>query len=75
MDPPHCDQSSAALSGVVRRLKCGDVIGAHAPTAIPPELQHSFDLVVVDPPFITQEVSWCVFSGRGLVRGGGRVDK
>mmetsp|Transcript_62729 Transcript_62729/g.104304 ORF Transcript_62729/g.104304 Transcript_62729/m.104304 type:complete len:189 (+) Transcript_62729:17-583(+) len=28
----------------------------HVPTDVPPELEHQFDYVVVDPPFITEEV-------------------
>jgi EEF1A lysine methyltransferase 1 len=42
------------------------------PVAFPPELSQSFDLIVIDPPFITEEV-WLKYSttAKALMRSSG----
>jgi 16S rRNA G966 N2-methylase RsmD len=45
-----------------------------APDALPSALHHSFDMVVIDPPFITEEV-WTLYAAAAklLLREGGMV--
>lgn len=44
------------------------------PTTVPPELHHTFDCLVIDPPFITQEV-WAKYAATAqlLLAPGGKV--
>lgn len=46
----------------------------NAPDAVPPELHHAFDCVVIDPPFITEEV-WAKYAATAklLLAPGGKV--